>query len=160
MSISNQGPKILPQGLCMAHPSSLIRWGAAGLNRRAGLVQKSPPDWVRPSGCHPLFWMSWCSCWEVEDRGKSWCWRGRGGGGGHCLSSDDDVKPNRPPVPRLGSQVALCKEAPAGRKKESLSRSNRASSSGTGIVSRRFTEDTEAALSKVPVSPSRKLFQA
>lgn len=83
-----------------------------------------------------------------------------GGGWGHCLSSDDNVKPNRPPVPRLGSQVALWKEAPAGRKEESLSRSNRASSSGTGIVSRQFTEDTEAALPKGPVSPSRKLFQA
>lgn len=82
----------------------------------------------------------------MEDRGKAWGWRG------HCLSSDADVKPNRPPVPRLGSQVALWKEAPAGRKEECLSRSNRASSSGTGMVSRRFTEDTEAALPKGPVA--------
>ena len=55
-------------------------------------------------------------------------------------------------MPRLGRQVALWKEAPARRKEESLFRSNRAGSSSTGMVSRRFTEDTEAAFPKSPVA--------
>lgn len=80
---------------------------------------------------------------SVHHDGAIESWRTKttlGSGGGHCLSFDD-MKHYRLHMPRVGSHMALWKEAPVPGEKKPLSSSRRASCSGTGTVSGRFIEE-------------------